>query len=64
MDVVLGNELVLTFTRDGKVVDRFHVNGRMLAWRLGLIIVATYGPELQPGDTLSVERRRPSLIEG
>jgi len=63
IDVVIGHDLVVTFTRNGKVVDRFYCADGKLAWRLGLIVVATYGDELQAGDMLSVEQRRPSLID-
>jgi hypothetical protein len=64
IDVVIGHELVVTFARDGDVVDRFYVSDGKLAWRLALIMIATHGEELQAGDVLSVEqRRRPNLIE-
>ena len=64
IDVVIGHELVVTFTREGELVDRFYCADGKLAWRLALIIIATHGEELQAGDVLSVElRRRPNLIE-
>jgi hypothetical protein len=64
IDVVLGHDLVVTFTREGEIVDRFYCSDGRLAWRLALIIIATHGEELQAGDVLSVEqRRRTNLIE-
>ena len=64
IDVVIGHDLVVTFTREGEVVDRFYCTDGRLAWRLALIIIGTHGDELQAGDVLSVEqRRRPNLIE-
>jgi hypothetical protein len=55
IDVVIGHDLVVTFTREGEVVDRFYCSDGRLAWRLALIIIATHGEELQAGDVLSVE---------
>jgi hypothetical protein len=64
MDIVLGNDLVMTFTRDGEIVDRFYCSDGKLAWRLALIVIATHGDELLAGDELTVKaRRRPNLIE-
>jgi hypothetical protein len=64
MDIVLGNDLVVTFTRDGGIVDRFYCSDGKLAWRLALIVIATHGDELLAGDALTVEaRRRKNLVE-
>jgi hypothetical protein len=64
MDIVLGNDLVVTFTRDGGIVDRFYCSDGKLAWRLALIVIATHGDALLDGDELTVKaRRRPNLIE-
>ncbi len=64
MDIVLGNDLVVTFKRDGEIVDRFYCSDGKLAWRLALIIIATHGDELLAGDALTCEaRKRPNLIE-
>ena len=59
IDMVMGHDLVVTFTRNGEFVDRFYCSDGRLAWRLALIIVATHGDELQAGDALTVEARRP-----
>jgi hypothetical protein len=64
VDFVLGHELVVTFTREGEVVERFYCANGAMAWRITLIVVATHGDELQAGDVISVEqRRRGNLIE-
>jgi hypothetical protein len=34
MEMIVGHELVVTFTRNGEVVDRLYCGNRRLAWRL------------------------------
>jgi hypothetical protein len=64
LDIEVGRQIVVTFTREGEVVDRFYCTDGRLAWRLALVILATHGDELHGGDALTVtERRRPNLIE-
>jgi hypothetical protein len=59
-----GGELVLTFTRDGEVLDQFHCKGGTTAVTVLARGLLALRPVLQPGDVLSVEwRRRPNLIE-
>ena len=56
-------DLVLTFTRDGEVLDEFYCTNGTAVTTLARGLLALR-PVLQPGDVLSVEwRRRPNLIE-
>jgi hypothetical protein len=61
---VPGRELVVTFRRDGEVLDEFYCTGGTTAVTLLARGLLALRPVLQPGDVLSVEwRRRPNLIE-
>jgi hypothetical protein len=61
---VPGRELVVTFRRDGEVLDEFYCTGGTTAVTMLARGLLALRPVLQPGDVLSVEwRRRPNLIE-
>jgi hypothetical protein len=63
LEIDMNRELVLTFTREGEVADRFYCQDGMVALKLAMVILVMQ-TELQEGDVLAVERRqRGNLIE-
>jgi hypothetical protein len=58
-----GRELVVTFTRDGEVLDEFYCTGGTTAVTMLARGLLALRPVLQPGDVLSVEWRRRSIAD-
>jgi hypothetical protein len=60
---MIGKELVVTFTRDGVVQDRFVCPDVHATLKLALLTLAMHA-EIEEGSMLTIERRRaPTLID-